>query len=108
MMGAAARPAACRRWSAPPSVEMGDMGMRGRRFVARWVAALVVGLLGVLALAPPVGAAAPISLIVTNALDNVNDANCTVGSCTLRQAVNASNANDPARATTTRSPSRMG
>jgi fibronectin-binding autotransporter adhesin len=76
-------------------VEMGDMGMRGRRFVARWVAALVVGLLGVLALAPPVGAAAPISLIVTNALDNVNDANCTVGSCTLRQAVNASNANDP-------------
>ncbi|MGI8856293.1 MAG: beta strand repeat-containing protein [Thermomicrobiales bacterium] len=69
--------------------------MRGHCFVARWVAALVVGMLGVLALAPPVGAAAPISLVVTNALDNVNDANCTVGSCTLRQALNASNANDP-------------
>jgi hypothetical protein len=69
--------------------------MRGRWFVARWVAALVVGLLGVLALALPVGAAAPISLVVTNALDNVNDANCMVVSCTLRQAVNASNANDP-------------
>ncbi len=57
-----------------------------------------VALFAALAFAPagvtPVRAAGT-TYVVTSTADGVNDANCAVGSCTLRQAVNASNANDP-------------
>jgi CSLREA domain-containing protein len=39
--------------------------------------------------------AAGTTYIVTSTADDVNNATCTVASCTLRQAVNAANANDP-------------
>ncbi len=39
--------------------------------------------------------------MVTSTADDVNDANCTVASCTLRQAVNAANANNPGTGTNT-------
>jgi len=59
--------------------------------------AVAIALFAVVALcAPPTGTAraAGQSYIVTTLLDNATDAVCT-SSCTLRQAINASNANDP-------------
>ncbi len=58
---------------------------------------VAVALLVALAVAPPATAvrAAGTAYVVTSTADNVNDANCMVASCTLRQAVNASNNNDP-------------
>ena len=41
------------------------------------------------------GTAVALAFVVTRTADDVNDANCTAASCTLRQAINASNANDP-------------
>ena len=70
------------------------MGTRVRRYAwSMVIALLVLGALGVASPAPVT--AAPQSYIVTTNTDTVNDTNCIVGSCTLRQAVNASNANDP-------------
>ena len=68
-----------------------------QRFMRCGVAGLAVALLlAALALAPPVATvrAAGTTYTVTSTADNVNDATCGA-TCTLREAVNASNANDP-------------
>jgi len=62
-----------------------------------WVFVVAVALFGIMALcAPPTGTAraAGQSYSITTLLDNATGATCT-SSCTLRQAINASNANDP-------------
>ena len=63
-----------------------------------------VALFAALAFSPagvtPVRAAGT-TYVVTSTADDVNDANCTTASCTLRQAVNAANANDPGTETNT-------
>ena len=46
--------------------------------------------------AVPARAAGPLTFVVTTTGETAAaDANCAAGSCTLRQAVNAANANDP-------------
>ncbi len=48
-----------------------------------------------------IATAMPQTYVVTSTADDVNDTNCTVASCTLRQAVNASNGNNPGMQTNT-------
>lgn len=70
---------------------------KGGRAPRAWVFVVAVALFAIVALcAPPTGTAraAGQSYIVTTLLDNATSATCT-SSCTLRQAINASNANDP-------------
>ena len=43
----------------------------------------------------PARATGPQTFLITRVADDVDDTNCVVAACTLRQAVNAANANDP-------------